>query len=230
MGASVRPTTFSRISCRGLASSSMRVLRSLSSAISPSIDHRIADGGGDHAGIVEGHGQFAEILAIGVGLDDRHVDAVRVRHHGRIGACGASRRCWTSSVLAVATDDDVDAADGRGDALVDGVAGMAEEHDLRHPLAGQPVDLGADRLDGIGKAHIGAGARQLAGVGGRHADQADRLAVLLDHRRGLQRVGELRLVGDVGIGQQDRELDLFHEGPQNLGPSSNSWLPTVIAS
>ena len=171
---------------------------------------RLAGGGDDLTCVVEGDHQFAEVLAVGVGLHDGGVaDHRRVRPLGALHV--AQKR------VGVPAHDHVHASGVLGHALVDVVGRVAEDDDLVHALLCQPVHLRLHGLDRIGEDDVGAGGGELVGVLGREADQADALAADLDHGALLDGVRQDRLAAHIGVGHQDGELDRVHEVAQDLG-------------
>ncbi|KAG1255781.1 hypothetical protein G6F65_016594 [Rhizopus arrhizus] len=136
---------------------------------------------------IEADLQFADHLRVFPGLNQANALAVLVLQHGRVGARGRTRavgrhRVGAQQGVRITAHHHVDAAQVWDDLLVVVVADMAHHHDLR-------ADIRAGRL--------------LRLVGDRQADDADGLAVALQHDGRLDEPGRARRVQRRGGGERD---------------------------
>ena len=113
---------------------------------------RLAGNCGDVTGIVPGDFQLAQILAIGVSLNDRGLHASRIGHHDRVGAFGAVGSVGQQSVR-VATDDKVDARNRSRNFHVARKTHMCDGNDLVDAGGFKCLDRTLEVVFGLNEAH-----------------------------------------------------------------------------
>ena len=174
--------------------------------------HRITHGLGYVAIIVEGQVQFAEVFAIGVGLDDCDaVHHVRVRTSRPVGGVGQQR-------VGMPTHDHVQTGGVDRDGQVGGIARMAEQDNLVDAIGHQLVNLGLDGRRRVGENNVRPRAGQFIIVNGGDPNQADLFASLVHNNRFLDHLAQRRFPTEVGVGHQHWELRQFYEFQQRCRP------------
>ena len=185
---------------------------------------RRTGGGLDDAGVIESHLQVTEIFGIGIGGDDRHLNAARPLHQRRIGT-GGLRIGGGKVGVAVAADDHVDAVHGLGDFLVAQIADMGEQHDL--------VDAGVgDLLHGflevgnlVGEQDAVARRGRFIGIGCENGDDGNLLATEILDDIALELVGDGAVETGQRVAGNHRELERVDE----LGEFLRTVIEFVIA-
>ncbi len=119
-------------------------------------EDRVALGRGHIAFGIEGDGEIAQVLAIGIGSDDRHFIAVDPVDHGRIAACGAFVGVGEQCVRVTAHDH-VNTGDIGCDFLILGKAHMGQCDDLVDAFGGQGFGLCGEAVDDVFELDIVAG-------------------------------------------------------------------------
>jgi hypothetical protein len=130
----------------------------------------------------------------------------------------------------VPADHDVHAGDFRDGREIALVADMGESDDLVDALLLQFGDRRGDAGDVVGDKYVWTRRGDDVGVVGDGADDADLLAADIENGVGLDAVTDPGVAPGNDVGADNREMDVIEEGGEPGPPSSNSWLPTVIAS
>ena len=178
--------------------------------------HCVALGIDHRARIVEGDGQMAQILGIGIGLHDRHQRACRVADPQRIGPVAVGVILAEIGV-GMAAHDHIDARYRFGDADIGRQAHMGQRDDLIDTLRGQRIDIGLQGGDLILEDHVRAGRRDFLCIARQRRDDTDLHAVHIQNDMILHPARKRGIGADIEIARQDRKADRVKQRQKPLG-------------